>query len=70
MKKKHEEWQDRMNSLGFVFAGAGLGWAGSVIVNAGARLGWLLIVAAACCLVIAYAELQIARSMYEGSTGV
>jgi zinc transporter ZupT len=66
MKRKHEEWQDRMNSLGFVFAGAGLGWAGSVILNAGSNLGWLLIVAAGCCLVISYAEQQIARSMYTG----
>lgn len=64
MKRKHEEWQTRMNSLGFVLCGAGLGWAGSVILNAGSNRGWLLIVAAACCLVIAYAEQQIARSMY------
>jgi hypothetical protein len=63
MKRKHQEWQARMNSYGFILCAAGLGWCGALIVNVGAPLGWLLIVAAMCCLVIAYGEQQIACQM-------
>jgi hypothetical protein len=63
MKLKHQVWQARMNSIGFILCGAALGWCGALIVNVGANLGWLLIVAAMCCLIISYGEQQIARSI-------
>jgi hypothetical protein len=49
-----------MLKYGFIACGAALGWCGSVIINVGAPLGWLLVVAAVCCLVISYGEQQIA----------
>lgn len=48
----------KVSSYAFIACGAALGWAGSVVVNVGAPTGWMLVLAALCCLVIAYGEQQ------------
>lgn len=56
MKRKHQEWQDRMDSrffiCTFVVLGLFMTWAACIMP---AR-GWMLGIAAVCCFVIAYGE--------------
>lgn len=46
----------------FIFCGAVLGWASSLLINRGATTGWLLFVAAICCLFVAWGE---SRTKYD-----